>query len=49
MPGQQMFSVIINEQEVLLPFTEDLIVKIDHKAKTIFYEAPEGLIDIYTS
>jgi 16S rRNA processing protein RimM len=49
MPGQKMFSVSIKEQEILLPFTEDLIVKIDHKAKTVFYEAPEGLIDIYTS
>ena len=49
MPGQRMFSITIKEQEVLLPFTEDLIIKIDHKAKTVFYEAPEGLIDMYTS
>ena len=49
MPGQRMFSVIINENEVLLPFAEDFIVKIDHKARTVFYNAPEGLIDMYTS
>jgi len=49
MPGQKMFSISINEKEVLLPFTEDLIIKIDDKVKTVFYEAPEGLIDIYTS
>jgi 16S rRNA processing protein RimM len=49
MPGQKMFSITIKEQEVLLPFTPDLIVKIDHKAKTVFYNAPEGLIDMYTN
>jgi 16S rRNA processing protein RimM len=49
MPGQKMFSITIKDQEVLLPFTEDLIAKIDHKIKTVFYKAPEGLIEIYTS
>ena len=49
MPGQKMFSITLNEQEVLLPFTPDLIVKIDHKTKTVFYNSPEGLIDMYTN
>ena len=49
LPGQQMLSISINEQEVLLPFTDDLVIKIDHKTKTIFYDTPDGLIDIYTS
>jgi 16S rRNA processing protein RimM len=47
MPGQKMFSLSVDQKEVLLPFTEDLIVKIDQKLKTVFYNAPEGLIDIY--
>lgn len=49
MPGQKMFSVTINKQEALLPFTEKLIVKINHKTKIVHYNAPEGLIDIYTN
>ncbi len=49
MPGQKMFSITMGEKEVLLPFAEDFIIKIDHKIKTVFYKAPDGLIDIYTS
>ncbi len=49
MPGQRMFSLVVNDKEILLPFTEDLIKKVDHKLKVIHYKAPEGLIDIYLS
>lgn len=47
MPGQRMFSLEVNKKEVLLPFNEELIEKTDNKTKTIYYRAPEGLIDIY--
>jgi 16S rRNA processing protein RimM len=47
MPGQRMFSLEVKNKEVLLPFNEELIEKTDNKNKTIYYHAPEGLIDIY--
>lgn len=34
-------------KEILLPFTEELVKKIDDSAKIIYYKAPEGLIDMY--
>jgi len=47
MPGQRMLALEVGGKEVLLPFNEDLIEKKDVKSKTIFYKAPEGLLDIY--
>lgn len=47
MPGQKVFSLVVNEKEVLLPFNHELIDKTDVKAKIVHYSAPEGLIDIY--
>lgn len=47
MPGQRMFSLNVNGKEVLLPFNEALISKTDVTSKTIYYSAPDGLIDIY--
>jgi len=46
-PGQRMFSLSVGGKEVLLPFVEDFVVKIEHKTKTVQYHAPDGLIDIY--
>ena len=34
-------------KQVLLPFTEELVTKTDDSTKTIYYKAPEGLIDMY--
>jgi len=42
-----VFYVNFKGKEVLLPFTEELVKKIDDSAKTIHYLAPEGLIDMY--
>ena len=33
--------------EILIPFQDQLIQKIDPKTKTIYIDAPEGLIDLY--
>lgn len=35
--------------EIILPFNEDLIEEIDDDEKTISFNAPEGLIDMYLS
>ena len=47
MPGQRMFSLQVNNKEVLLPFNEELIEKTDTRKRIIFYKAPDGLLDIY--
>jgi len=46
LPKQQFLSVQVNNEEVLLPYTDAFVKKIDHKAKTVYYCAPEGLFDI---
>jgi 16S rRNA processing protein RimM len=34
-------------KQVLLPFSDELVAKIDNSTKTIYYKAPEGLIGMY--
>jgi len=46
LPKQQFLSVNVNDNEVLLPYTDAFVKKIDHKTKTVYYCAPEGLFDI---
>lgn len=36
-------------KQVLLPYSEDLVLKVDDEKKTIFYKAPDGLIQMYLS
>lgn len=42
-----LLRVISGEKEILLPFSEDLIVKSVKAKKQLFYKAPEGLIEMY--
>lgn len=42
-----LLKIVINGKEVLLPFAEDLITKVIENKKQLFYDAPEGLIDMY--
>ncbi|MFA5782686.1 MAG: ribosome maturation factor RimM [Bacteroidales bacterium] len=45
---QQLLLEIKNgTKEILIPANEEIIYKIDKKNKTIYINAPEGLIDIY--
>jgi len=46
-PGQDLLKIISPEKkEILIPFHEDFIVRIDKKKKTIVVEIPEGLTDL---
>jgi len=46
--GQQdLLSLNYQGKEIILPLVDDLVLKIDELAKTIWYRAPEGLIEIY--
>ncbi len=45
--SQAIFEIDRNGKQVLIPLIDDFIKKLDRKAKTIFLEAPDGLIDLY--
>jgi len=46
-PGQDLFQINYNGQEILIPAIDEIIKSIDRNAKTIHIKAPEGLIDLY--
>ncbi|RLD90038.1 MAG: 16S rRNA processing protein RimM [Bacteroidetes bacterium] len=46
-PNQSVMQVFHNDKEVLIPVNDDIITKVDRESKTIFVNAPEGLIGIY--
>jgi 16S rRNA processing protein RimM len=46
-PGQDLLRIISpQKKEILVPFHEDLILKIDARKKIIIIEIPEGLTDL---
>jgi len=48
-PNQAVFQIMVNGKEVLIPISSEIIRKVDRKNKEIHIEAPDGLIEIYTS
>ncbi|MHB8261396.1 MAG: ribosome maturation factor RimM [Bacteroidia bacterium] len=48
LPKQQLISVQIEGEETLLPYTDEFVKRVDHKTKTVYYCAPDGLFDINT-
>jgi 16S rRNA processing protein RimM len=42
-----VFNVDHNGKQVILPYNEDLVEKVDNKNKLVYYNAPEGLIEMY--
>ncbi|QHI38245.1 Ribosome maturation factor RimM [Kordia antarctica] len=45
--SQPLFEILRDTIEILIPINDAIIKKVDRKAKTIYIEAPEGLIDLY--
>ncbi|MDR3236120.1 MAG: hypothetical protein LBT48_05250 [Prevotellaceae bacterium] len=45
-PGNPCLQIQCGEQEMLIPFHEDLITTVDHKRKIITTNLPEGLVTI---
>jgi 16S rRNA processing protein RimM len=43
---QALLQVDHNGDEILIPFVEDFIVKIDKRKKILYLNLPEGLIDL---
>lgn len=46
-PGNHVFRILKNQQEILIPASDDLILNIDYKLKKITLSPPEGLLDLY--
>lgn len=44
---QPLFQVMKNGREVLIPVVDEVIKTVDRDKKTIYIEAPNGLIDLY--
>jgi len=47
LPYQSLFQVMQGKHEILIPVVDEIIKHVDRENKTIFIEAPDGLIDIY--
>lgn len=46
-PTQAILQVFKDGKEVLIPILDQVIRKVDRKAKRLYVKAPEGLIDMY--
>jgi len=47
LPNNPLFAVTFGEKEILLPISDEIILKVDRKKKRIEVRAPEGLVEIY--
>ena len=49
--GPQLVLIVENKDgvEILLPYTEALLIKLDREAKQLHLQVAEGLIDVYTN
>lgn len=48
-PTQAIIQVMRDGKEILIPILDQVIQKVDRKAKKLYVKAPEGLIDMYLS
>ncbi len=46
-PGNPVFSITDENNEILIPAADDLILDIDHDQKTVTLNPPDGLLDLY--
>ena len=46
-PAQPLFQVMKNGIEILIPVIDPVIKRVDREHKTLYIEAPNGLIDLY--
>jgi len=46
-PNQAVLQVFVDDKEVLIPISNEIIINVDRKANIIIIKAPEGLLDVY--
>lgn len=47
LPVNPLLQIEKSEKEILIPFVDGLIQRVDRKNKTLYISAPEGLIEMY--
>ena len=47
LPSNPLLSVLSGEKEILIPLTDDILMKTDRKEKYLKVNTPDGLIDLY--
>ncbi|WP_396635852.1 ribosome maturation factor RimM [Maribacter sp. R77961] len=47
--AQALFEVLKEEKQLLIPLTDDIIIKVDRDNKVIYVNTPEGLVELYLS
>lgn len=47
LPAHALAQVFINQKEILIPITEDSVIKIDKRKKEVTLHIPDGLLAIY--
>jgi 16S rRNA processing protein RimM len=47
LPNNPLFAITHGDKEILLPISDEIILKVDRKKKMIDVKAPLGLIEIY--
>ncbi|MBN1338048.1 MAG: 16S rRNA processing protein RimM [Bacteroidales bacterium] len=45
--SQPVLIIVRDRKEILVPASDEIIMKIDRKARKIFVKTPEGLVDLY--
>lgn len=48
MPGQDLIEIEYRGSEVLIPISNEIVHKADHKEKTVSVKLPDGLLEMYT-
>ncbi|MFP4090787.1 MAG: ribosome maturation factor RimM, partial [Cyclobacteriaceae bacterium] len=46
---QTLLAMDYQQQEVLIPLTDEIVTKVDKAQQTVYTRLPEGLLDIYLS
>ena len=46
-PEQSLIMIMKGEKEILVPLTDEMIMEVDRKNKTLYLNTPPGLIDLY--
>ena len=46
LPEQSLLEIRDGKKEFLIPLVREMIVKFDHRKKTILFDLPEGLVDL---
>ncbi len=46
-PTTPLFSIRLEDREILIPIVEPILQRVDREEETIYIKAPEGLIELY--